>query len=1623
MPVVSSTERYRILDRIGAGGLGVVYKVEDRVSGKILAMKVMPRDRGMANLRSEFLALARLRHDNIVSVSDYGLTETGDDFFTMEHVEGPPLLHAVDEIPSLEFYQIIGGVLRALAFIHGRGMVHADLKPSNILIDAKVLAQDPSRAARLVDFGLAANLDDPGSSAARGTFPYAAPEVYAGRLDARSDLYAFGVVVYEMITGVQPYTGRNVREVLAAQRRAPPEDPRTFRPDLPGRLAELACALLDPAPGARPQTADEVLASINAIAGTDFALVGSQPLVDLSGALVGRERELTTLQRCWHEAHDGHGTAILLAGEEGIGKTRLMAELKLFVQLDGGLAFSAEVAARNEMPYAGIAKLVQGLLATSGAGGGDVSEWRRMLAPLLGGRVEAAQSDQTSRYALAEAVAGVISQLASNQPLLLLIDDIHLADPATLELLSYLVRSAPDSPVLMIMAARQNMLDSEETPANAIDTRLTRVYNALANAERGQCLDLPPFDRQSVFRLAEQAFAREIAEKVSDDLYRISSGNPAHATRAMEMLVHNGTIGRERGSWILKIDPPMIPMPADVRVSALSRISQLPRRTRRVLHAASVLGESFSRDVLSELMASSDDIEASLGVELGVDPALAEAVRARLVLADATTGSFQFTHRRVASLLYREIPDAERQVLHRRAAAILEEQARRHKEVPPGALAHHYLAIGDHGLAVKWGIIAAEDHAQSYDHHGALAWYDRVREIVEGPVAAYVDTRMGDLYAVLGRIDDACARYQSAYDASTSEPENHIRLARKLGDLLRRKGESDAAQGLLMSALGESRTHKLAAEEAECHLSVGWVLVYRADYTAAMEHAVAGHLVGRALSDRKLAAKLSRLRGSIFIYQGDTQNALVYLEAALDDAESCDDDALIAGVLLDMGRAAIQYADYTRAIEALEKAIESTERIGHIELAARCYNNLGVACYYQGDWERARASWERFRRLCDRFDEQSELVNALNNLGSLYRELGQFNEALAALDRASHIAGSIGNTHVAAMIEGNRGETLFRRGDLAGARECYEHALSEFLRMGTPGDIVENRRRLCELDIAVGRLNQALDRAIDTAREAQDAGARLEEGILYRVAATALRLQGDYESAMWFIERGREILTTLGARYERAKVDLAAAELAAAQGNTQDAERHVSSAIEAFAALGARWDLSVARARKRGLIPEPPPLLSAASTQASQKTSSQVGFELFLDMAQALANVELERLLEISLDKLLDVTNFERSFILLLDDDGRPRERLRRVRAGAKGFARDDAEFSGTIVRRVTAGGQAVAVSDIAQENELREQKSVVALGLRQVMCAPMRAHGRVVGIIYIDSRRLSLEEHGIDLLLLESFAAQLALAVENSRILAEEKRKSELVAILAHEIRNPLAGILGYADLGETGESPDLDTKEIFRRIHSDAERLRRLVDNVLELARHERGNVEWSMKPFDMAELITQAVESSRPVCEQKHISMKAITKDLRSKALGNPDRIMQVLANLVNNALKFTPHGGMITIIARSETVAATDPEAPPMLTSDIGAWLPTEPTDEVVEDFVRVDVSDTGPGMSEELRARLFEKFAQGSGKRRSSGVGLGLYISREIILRHGGTIWVESELHKGSTFSFRIPIAR
>jgi signal transduction histidine kinase/CheY-like chemotaxis protein len=227
------------------------------------------------------------------------------------------------------------------------------------------------------------------------------------------------------------------------------------------------------------------------------------------------------------------------------------------------------------------------------------------------------------------------------------------------------------------------------------------------------------------------------------------------------------------------------------------------------------------------------------------------------------------------------------------------------------------------------------------------------------------------------------------------------------------------------------------------------------------------------------------------------------------------------------------------------------------------------------------------------------------------------------------------------------------------------------------------------------------------------------------------------------------------------------------------------------------------------------------------------------------------------------------------------------------------------------------------------------------------------------------------------------------------DRMKSEFVSMVSHELRTPLTSIKGYVDLLQTGEVGELtnDQRDFLAIVKTNTDRLVDLINELLDISRIEAGRVELRRKALDLPALIQQVADTMRPQLQAKR---QKLTLDLPPNlppVSGDSDRVIQILTNLVSNAHKYTPVEGSLTIAARDEG------------------------------DHVRVDIADTGIGLSKEDQAQLFSKFfrAQNRATQEVSGTGLGLAITRSLIQLHGGDVWVESAPGKGSTFSFTLPV--
>ncbi|MGK4007735.1 GAF domain-containing sensor histidine kinase [Sorangium sp. So ce1036] len=329
-------------------------------------------------------------------------------------------------------------------------------------------------------------------------------------------------------------------------------------------------------------------------------------------------------------------------------------------------------------------------------------------------------------------------------------------------------------------------------------------------------------------------------------------------------------------------------------------------------------------------------------------------------------------------------------------------------------------------------------------------------------------------------------------------------------------------------------------------------------------------------------------------------------------------------------------------------------------------------------------------------------------------------------------------------------------------------------------------------------------------------------------------------------------------------------------------------------------------------------------------------------------------------------------------------------------------------VARVLSTGEAVLCELAGAEGERASRDSeppasasealLRELGLQRYISVPLVTRGAMLGVLTIASGRDDLPYGPDDRALAEDLGRRAALAIDNARLYESAQRairaREELVAVVSHDLKSPLATIVMNTSLLRRKLPSSDESAELRRpveRIQKSADRMNRLIRDLLDLAKLDGGHVSIQPVAHDVAGLVSDAIELLREEAAEKSLRLEQGIELGVERALCDRDRILQVIANLVGNAIKFTPAGGEITLRAQP--------------------WGRE----------VLLSVRDTGPGIPEDQRSRIFERYWQAK-ETAHQGTGLGLSIAKALVEVHGGRIWVESEVGEGSTFFFTLPMA-
>ncbi|MGH2620808.1 MAG: protein kinase domain-containing protein, partial [Anaerolineales bacterium] len=752
-------QRYQIERELGRGGMGIVYLAHDEVLDRPVAIKVVGESnldaKGRARLLREARLAAQLNHPNIVAIHDAGETSSTA-YIAMEYIQGRSLY----EQPPRELHEIVAIAVQlctALAHAHGQGIVHRDLKPENILLTAE-------GTVKLTDFGLATSLAFRITSdgAIAGTVYYLAPEVLQRQpLDGRADLYALGVLLYEWCTGQVPFIASEPLAIITQHLFAPAVPPRAKAPHLPQALDELILRLLAKLPADRPASASEVLEILRRPELLRSGVEAEPEVPALErigrGRLAGREQELQQARSLWGKAVRGKSQTLILSGESGIGKTRLVRELIAQAELSGARVLQGFNDPQAAQPFGVFKQILRSALEPKAEVLAALPPFAiadlLTLAPEHQRRfpdleVPAAVGAPHEQHRLFESLAVLLATLSEQAPMLIVIEDAQWADSGTLQLLRYLVQQIRERPVLFVLTHRPGDAPAHQT--------LQAMLLGFQRDQLAQQVDLGRLTREQSQEMLEGFLGEELAPELVEELHRVTEGNPFFIEEVCKGLVEKGRLVYRDYHWQVR-GKQALGIPANVRVAIQSRIEALPPETRRVLEAAAVRGRQF-------------ELELIRGVERMDEALLAEALKsaeqAQLIEEAPTENGrrFSFTHTLIPAAMLEAMPVARRKTIHARLAPVLEISSPDEFE----SLAHHYRLAGEPDKAIGYLLQAGERAYALYACREAIEHYSQAltlqQEREQHELAARTLLRLGLVYSADFQFDRAQQAYEQAFD-------------------------------------------------------------------------------------------------------------------------------------------------------------------------------------------------------------------------------------------------------------------------------------------------------------------------------------------------------------------------------------------------------------------------------------------------------------------------------------------------------------------------------------------------------------------------------------------------------------------------------------------------------------------------------------------------------------------------------------------------------------------------------------------------------------------------------------------------------------------------------------------
>ncbi len=1095
---------YSILSELGMGGMGTVYLARGEGGERVAIKVVHPHLIATPGFFKRFLREAELgkqvRHENVVRTLDVDATMLDGkqaNYMVMEYVEGRSLrdlLNDLGSIPETLLREIALQIAGGVAAIHKEGIVHRDLKPENVLItgDHRVRIMDLG-VAKLQEASVA--LTKEGQFA--GSFLYAAPEQFgAGNVGTAADLYSLGVILYELATGTNPFKHDDVAAVISAHLNTVPAPAADRSPDLSPFFSEVIRVLITKQVAERFPSGEALHALLKQGERSEWWAKRERALrqgdkklpqlrVPRDTTLHGRAAELDLLGTAWAEAKSGDGCTILVEGEAGIGKTRLVDQFLRSLQGE-----EIHVLYGSYPPSGGLGGLSEAILGKFGE-----SELAQALTPyltvtpslipafaaLLKHEAPPTGAEALHCYALHAVICHLMRALAAERPTVWVIDDLHFAPADSRGLVLAMARAVASQRLLLVLTSRPGLPEEELSHL----TRLPSVRR----------LTLGRLGARDVIELLRDAFKSEsIAAKLGGTIAYKSDGVPFFVLEMVRAL-KEGSLLRQQpdGSYIQTAVITDIQVPSAVKDLIEARLMDLTKEERAILDLGAVQGFEFDPDLVARVRGLK---------RIHVLETLADLER-RSGVVRGGSGVCRFDQYQIQEILLGKIMPDLRAEYHTLLAEAYEEREGLGADAS-GQDAHfmalHHLEGSRPRAAKRYFAAALQSLEGGYRNDAAIQLANQAlaRDLFKGTERVDLLLRKATRLDLLGRRDEQRAALEEALRNAEQESVLGAKVRCALGWHYANVAEFKRASDSFDEALRltqDAGDRKLEAQVHSDFTAVRWYLGENESAEQGLRRSIA---ISQELGDRRAEIAARGRLAVVVWYLGRFEDALGEIDQCITVGREMGERLVEAVALVNRGPIHALLGRACEARDALTESQRILRSIGAQRPDSYASHRLGSVAEQEGDLDEAERRYGEALALRRQIRFAIGETETLVALGRLHLKQGRRADAQKILEEAAESSAKIdapeGIVHAAAYLA-----TL--SGDATAAGKLLEKYRS---RLGVPAlmeaafilwQVTQDRRYLAE---AHDRLQFLRDHAPEACRESM-----VQEVPLHRAIAAA----------------------------------------------------------------------------------------------------------------------------------------------------------------------------------------------------------------------------------------------------------------------------------------------------------------------------------------------------------------------------------------------------------------------------------------------------------------------------------------------------------------------------------------